>query len=90
MFQGYQEGKVCPPGQDTGHSSILGQHFGLYWGVHWLPVPYLLARCLQLYNYIRHQWGCPDLPQGHDGGPFNNEDWSVDHNIRRLCTYYWR
>ena len=90
MFQGYQEGKVCPPGQDTGCISILGQHFSLYWGMPWLPVPQLLARYLELHSYIRHQRGSPDLPQGHDGGPFNNEDWSVDHNIRRLCTYYWR
>ena len=62
MFQGYQEGKVCPPGQDTGCISILGQHFGLYWDMPRLPVPHLLARCLRLHNYIRHQRGCLVLP----------------------------
>jgi len=31
MFQGYQDRKVCPPGQDTGCISILGQHFSLHW-----------------------------------------------------------
>ena len=62
MFQRYQKEKVCPPGQDTGRICILGQHFSLYWGMPWLPVPYLLARCLWLHNYIRHERGCPDLP----------------------------
>ena len=55
MFQGYQEGKVCLPGQDTGHIFILGQHFSLYRGMPRLPAPDLLARCLRLHNYIRHQ-----------------------------------
>jgi len=88
MFQGYQEGKVCPPGQDTGYIHILGQHFSLYWGMPWLPVPQLLARYLELHSYIRHQRGSPDLPQGHDEGPLSSKDQSVDYNVSRPCTYY--
>ena len=55
MFQRYQEGKVCPPGQHTGRVSILGQHFRLYRGTSWPPVPHFLAGCLRLHNNIRHQ-----------------------------------
>jgi len=55
MLQRYQEGKVCSPGQDTGHISILGQHVRLYRGMSQLPVPHLLAGRLRLHNNIRHQ-----------------------------------
>lgn len=90
MFQGYQEGKACPLGQGTGSISILGQHCGLYWGMSQPPVLYPLARYLQLHSYIRHQRGCPDLPQGHEGGPLSSEEQSIDHNIGRPCTNYRR
>ena len=32
-----------------------GQHFHLYRGTSWPPVPHLLAGCLRLHNNIRHQ-----------------------------------
>jgi len=33
VVQMFQEGKVCPPGQNTGCIPVLGQHFSFQWGM---------------------------------------------------------